>query len=179
MARVSALTHAKAQPESRKIWDAQVKAHGRMTNMKRTLAHSPLALRVLMEWYPLRDAVVPFLGERATTLFAHAISTQSDCLICSTFFRRILIDAGENPDQLKLDEKESLVVKFGRQLVVNANNVSDELTDSLSQKFSEEQIVTLTVFGAMMVATNIFNDAMGVELDDYLEPYRGIPKKEV
>ncbi len=49
-----------------------------------------------MEWYPLRDEVAGFLGDRATTLFAHAISTQSDCLICSTFFRRILIDVGDS-----------------------------------------------------------------------------------
>ena len=41
-----------------------------------------------MTWYPLRDTVQPFLGERLTTLFAHAISSETDCLICSTFFRR-------------------------------------------------------------------------------------------
>ena len=27
-------------------------------------------------------------------------------------------------------------------------------------------------FGAIMVATNVFNDALGVPLDDYLQPYR-------
>ena len=75
-----------------------VAAHGRATNMKRTLARSPVALRSLMTWYDLRDEVVAFLGERATLLFAHAISTGTDCLICSTFFRRLLIDAGDNPD---------------------------------------------------------------------------------
>ena len=30
----------------------------------------------------------------------------------------------------------------------------------------------LTAFGAIMVATNVFNDALGVPLDGYLEPYR-------
>ena len=70
----------------------------RITNMKRTLLHSVPAFDALMTWYPLRDAVQPFLGERLTTLFAHAISAETDCLICSTFFRRLLIEAGENPD---------------------------------------------------------------------------------
>ena len=59
-----------------------------MTNMKWTLAHAPAALDALLEWYPLHDQVVPFLGERRTNLFCHAISTETDCLICSTFFRR-------------------------------------------------------------------------------------------
>jgi hypothetical protein len=31
------------------------------------------------------DTVRPFLGERLTYLFAHAVSTETDCLICSTF----------------------------------------------------------------------------------------------
>jgi hypothetical protein len=32
--------------------------------------------------------------------------------------------------------------------------------------------VLLTAFGAIMVATNVVNDALGVPLDGYLEPYR-------
>ena len=32
--------------------------------------------------------------------------------------------------------------------------------------------MALTAFGAMMVATNVFNNALEVELDGYLEPYR-------
>ena len=30
--------------------------------MKRTLAHSPVAFQALMQWYPLRDAVQPFVA---------------------------------------------------------------------------------------------------------------------
>ena len=66
--------------------------------MKWTLAQSPTALTALLQWYPLYDEVVAFIGERRATLFSHAISAQNDCLICSTFFRRILIDWGEDPD---------------------------------------------------------------------------------
>ena len=82
--------------------------------MKRTLLNSLPAFQALMEWYPLRDTVQPFLGARLTVLFAHAISAETDCLICSTFFRRILIEDGEDPDRLELDEREAAVVEFGR-----------------------------------------------------------------
>ena len=34
------------------------------------------------------------------------------------------------------------------------------------------QIVALTAFAAMMIATNIFNNALEVELDEYLFAYR-------
>lgn len=172
MPRIKALDYEEAGPESQKEYERQIKAHGRMTNMKRTLAHSYPALRALMEWYPLRDEVVPFLGERATDLFTHAISAQTDCLICSTFFRRILIDKGENPDRLEMDEKEQTIVEFGRQLAVDSNQVSDELYSRLENYFTPEQLVVLTAFGALMLATNVFNNALQVDLDEYLIPYR-------
>jgi alkylhydroperoxidase family enzyme len=124
-----------------------------------------------MEWYPLRDTVQPFLGERLTTILAHAISADTDCLICSTFFRRILIDSGENPDELSLNEREQLVVDFGRCLAEPLSRVPDDLYARLSAEFTDEQIVALTAFGAMMVATNIVNNALDIPLDEYLEPY--------
>ena len=102
MPRIPPLDNDAAPPEARVAAEAHVRNHARMTNMKRTLLHSLPAFRALMEWYPLRDTIQPFLGERLTTLFAHAISAETDCLICSTFFRRMLIQTGDNPDRLKL-----------------------------------------------------------------------------
>jgi alkylhydroperoxidase family enzyme len=172
MARIRPLNLDEADPAARAELEHHAAAFGRVTNMKRTLAHSPVALHALMQWYPLRDAVVAFLGERLTLLFAHAVSTQTDCLICSTFFRRLLIEAGEKPDALNLDERERVVVEFGRQLARDANGVGEELYGRLAPYFSAAQIVTLTTFGALMIATNVFNNALRVDLDEYLGPYR-------
>jgi alkylhydroperoxidase family enzyme len=116
--------------------------------------------------------VLPVLGSRATTLFVHAISSQTDCLICSTFFRRWLMEKGEDPDALALDEREQALVDYGRQLAVDANGVSDQLYARLAGWLKPEDIVTITAFGGLMVATNIFNNALRVDLDDYLQPYR-------
>src|SRR5580658_4318773 len=146
MARIPALRDEELPEESRAVLERHAAERGSVTNMKRTLAHSPVALRVLLEWYALREEVMPFLGERLTNLFAHAISSQTDCLICSTFFRRILIDAGQNPDALVLDTREQVVVDFGRQLARDPNAVSDELFAQLSVYFKPDQIVSLTAF---------------------------------
>ena len=172
MARIQPLALETAPPASRAELERQIAAHGRVTNMKCTLAHAPAALAALMQWYDLHDVVRAFLGPRGTTLFVHAISTQTDCLICSTFFRRWLIESGEDPDALVLDEREAALVAYGRQLVVDANRVSDELYGRLASWLSAEQIVALTAFGGLMIATNVFNNALGVELDDYLQPFR-------
>jgi alkylhydroperoxidase family enzyme len=174
MARIVPLQDSdlEIKPESRAAMDEIRAAHGRVTNMKRTLARSPVALRALMTWYDLRDEVLPFLGDRLMTLFAHAISAGTDCLVCSTFFRRLLSDAGEDPDRLRLDEWEQTVVAFGRQLAVEPHDVSEELYERLAARLSPEQIVALTAFGGLMVATNLFNNALRVDLDEYLYAYR-------
>ena len=172
MSRIVPLEVEEAEPEARAELERQLAAHGRVTNMKRTLAHSPVALHALMTWYPLRDRVAAFLGERATTLFAHAISSGADCLICSTFFRRIMVESGEDPDALALDEREQAVVDYGVQLVRDAGAVSDALYARLEAFLLPPQIVDLTAFGALMIATNVVNNALLVDLDGYLEPYR-------
>jgi alkylhydroperoxidase family enzyme len=167
--RIEAVDHNEATAVQRTALDSII---GRVTNMKRTLARSPVALNALLQWYPLHDAVVPFLGERGASIFCHAISTQSACLICSTYFRRELIDAGYDPDHLVLDPREQTLAEYGRQLVVDANGVGNNLYAQLSTFFTDDQIVDLTAFGALMIATNVFNDALRVDLDKDLEPYR-------
>ncbi len=178
MARIEPIDQTQAEGERREALDGVVAAHGRATNMKRTLARSPVALRSLMTWYDLRDEVARFLGDRATVLFAHAISTATECLICSTFFRRQLIDAGDDPDDLQLDDREALVVEFGRQLARDPHGVADDLFGRLSRDFLADQIVALTAFGGLMVATNLFNNALRVDLDEYLWAYRNAQGRE-
>jgi alkylhydroperoxidase family enzyme len=159
-------------PAAQEELDRQLAAHGRVTQMKRTLAHSPRALIALMEWYPLRDEVAAFLGERLTTLFAHAVSTETDCLICSTFFRRVLIEAGEDPDSLRLDAREQAIVDYGLALTRDCAFVPEATYAAAARHLTPAQMVALTAFGGMMIATNVFNNAMGVDLDDYLQTYR-------
>ncbi len=171
MARIPPLEYEDAPTDARAAHDEHQHV-GRITNMKRTLLRSVPAFHALMEWYPLRDTVRPFLGERLTHLFAHAVSAEADCLICSTFFRRLLIESGEDPDALVLSDTDRTVVAFGRQLGRDAHGVSNELYAALARLYSPEQIVALTAFGAIMLATNVFNNALRVDLDGYLEPYR-------
>lgn len=171
MARIPPAT-GELDPLAQAEVDRQMAAHGRITNMKRTLAHSGAALVALMTWYPLRDTVAEFLGDRATTLFAHAVSTETECLICSTFFRRILKDAGEDPDALVLDARERVIVNYGLALARNNSYVPDATYASVAAILNPREIVALTAFGGMMIATNVFNNALDVDLDDYLHTYK-------
>lgn len=62
-------------------------------------------------------------------------------------------------------------MRYGRQLAKDAQGVDDELYARLTERFTDAEIVLLTASGAMMVATNVLNKALRVDLDVYLLPY--------
>src|SRR3954453_2317362 len=123
MARITPVDESSAPPASQDIAAAHVATGSRMTNMKWTLAHSPVALDALLTWYPLHDQVEPFLGQRRTWLFCHAISPAGAWLVGSTFFRRLIIAAAEDPGELALDEFDELIMDFGRRLGTDPHSV--------------------------------------------------------
>jgi alkylhydroperoxidase family enzyme len=130
-----------------------------------------VSLNALLQWYPLRDAVKAFLGERGITLFCHAISTGNACPLCSTYFRRELIDAGEDPASLVITEPLAAVVDYGAALASDPNGIDDALWARLTAAFDGTQLVDLTTFGTLMIATNVFNNALGIDLDASLLAY--------
>ena len=158
-------------PEMQEAAAAHVATGARMTNMKRTLAYDRVAFDALMTWYPLFDKISEFLGRRRAELLSHAISVQKDCLVCSTYFRRHLIERGDDPDNLALDDEDELMIEFGRQFADDPHLIDDELYGRLNARYDDRQIVLLMAFSALMVATNAFNDALQVPLDAVLEGY--------
>jgi alkylhydroperoxidase family enzyme len=171
MARIPPVDEAAATANVRAMAEAHIAAGFDMSNMKWTLAHSPVAFGAVLDFYTVHAAVGQLVGPRRAWLFCHAISVQSECLNCSTLFRRLLIEAGDDPDTLVLDELDELIVRFGRQLAADAHGVDDALYGRLAERFTNEEIVLLTSSGAMMVATNVLNKALRVDLDVHLLPY--------
>ena len=145
--------------EVKREYEDQIAKHGRITNMKRTLLHNVPAFKAYMEWYTLYDQLVPVIGDRAISLFSHAISEGNECLICSIFFRKILIDSGDDPDNPHLSDTEKLLVDFGGAICKDPHNIPDE-------------IVLLIAFAGIMYATNLFNTVAKVPLDEVLYKYR-------
>jgi hypothetical protein len=161
--------------------DAAFKQHvsnynSRITNMKATLGHSPLAFEVYMQWYPLYDEVKKILGERLAYLYAYSISYASDCPLCSAYFRKIIIDAGEKPEQLELSSQEKKVLDFGSAIAKNQGNIADCVYRDMAEKYTKEEMVLLIAFAGQMIATNIFNNVIETEIDEYLANYLPVTK---
>ena len=151
----------------------QVESHGgRITNMKRTLLGHVPSFRAYMEWYTLKDELVPFIGERAFSLFCWAISEENDCLVCSVFFRKILIDSGEDLEDPQLSATERLLMDWGRAIASAPNAIPDEMYRRLERTFSPKLRIMLVAFAGQMVATNLVNTVGRVPLDEVLYDYR-------
>lgn len=176
MGRIPLIQYESASPELQAEYNKVVAKHGAVSNMKATLLHSPAALKAVLEWYTLYDKVKPVLGERRTILFCDAISRENACTLCATYMNRAILKGGEDPRDLKLDEKDQDVIAFGRQLAADPNRVKDALFQSLQAFLTPAQIVELTVFGALMIVNNIFNSALQVDLDEALDAYQIQPE---
>jgi hypothetical protein len=160
-------------PDARAARDRQLELHGgRITNMKATLLSHVPSFDAYMEWYPLRDALVPFIGERAVSLFSYAISDENDCLVCSVFFRKILIDSGEDPENPSVTDAEQLLIDFGRSIANSPGAIEPEFYARLEATFSPQLRVLLVAFAGQMVATNLFVTVGKIPLDQELYDYR-------
>jgi hypothetical protein len=173
MPRIDPLPETAASEDLKAAWAQHIADYpgSRITNMKATLSHSPLAFDVYMQWYPLYHEVIGIVGNRSAYLFAHAISEASNCPLCTTFFRKIIIEHGEQPEDLNLTNDEQHLLNFGAAIAQNRGEVSDELYAPIKQRFIQTEIVVLIAFAGQMVATNLFNNVLQVNIDEYLYPY--------
>jgi len=149
--------------------------NARITNMKATLAHSLTAFQVYMQWYPLYREVQQIIGERMSYLFAHAISVSANCPLCTMYFRKVIIDAGETPEHLEVNPEEQHLLDFGAAIAANMGIIDDEVFYPLSKRYSESEMVILIAFAGQMIATNIFNNVIETKIDDYLQDYLPTP----
>ena len=181
MPRITPLPPGEAPPNVQTAFDKHVAEYtgSRITNMKATLGRSLLSFQVYMQWYPLYEQVKQILSNRLAYLFAHAVSEGSNCPVCTTFFRRIIINNGEQPEALQVTDHEQLLLDFGSEIARNKGEVTDALFERISQSFTDEQIVLLVAFAGQMIATNVFNNVLNVDVDEYLYPYLPLTRQGV
>jgi len=178
MARIPPVREHELQPSVRIAFDRHVKEfNARITNMKATLGHSLLAFEVYMQWYPLYEEVEKILGKRLAYLYAYSISKASDCPLCSTYFRKIIIDSGEKPESLDLTPSQKDMLDFGSAVARCQGNINDHLFDTIASQYSKTDMVILIAFAGQMIATNIFSNVIETDIDEYLSEYLPSPKQ--
>ena len=86
MARVKFIESVdEAQGKAKEAYDKLVTT-GKITNMKRALLQDYATFDAFMGWYTSWARLVDIIGQRAATVYAHAVSTTNSCQLCSLFF---------------------------------------------------------------------------------------------
>ena len=117
-----------------------------------------------LESYKLDRELQKIVGKRAADFYEYAISLQNDCLVCSTYFTKLLKKNGiDDFNTFNFTDEERLLIAYARAIADDPKNVSDELFEQLKARYTEEEIVVITTMGVFMIANNYFNDILQVQ----------------
>ena len=165
MPRISLIDLETASEEVKKVVADHVADGYRITNEKLTLLHHVPSFNALeLESYKLDRELQKIVGKRAADFYEYAISLQNDCLVCSTYFTKLLKKNGiDDFNTFNFTDEERLLKAYARAIADDPKNVSDELFEQLKARYTEEEIVVITTMGVFMIANNYFNDILQVQ----------------
>jgi uncharacterized peroxidase-related enzyme len=145
-------------------------------NQVRALAHNPALLKALFGVYEA-FAADPSIDRKLTELGILVVSRVNACQYCVQHHAPLAHGAGLKTAQLQAvqddrwsdpklwSEEEWLVVRYAQALAEVPQRVDDKLFAELKTRFSERQIVDLTMRLALCAAWNKFNDALGLDTE--------------
>ncbi len=145
-------------------------------NQVRALAHNPALLRALFGVYEA-FAAEPSIDRKLTELGILVVSRVNACQYCVQHHAPLAHGAGLKTAQLQAlqddawsdrtlwSDEEWLVVRYAQALAEVPQRVDDKLSVELKTRFSERQIVDLTMRLALCAAWNKFNDALGLDTE--------------
>ena len=81
------------------------------------------------------------------------------------FFRKILIDSGENVDDPQVTEAEQLLMDWGRVIARAPGEVPEEMYARLEESFNPKLRLILVAFAAQTIAATVFTSVGRVSLD--------------
>ena len=125
MSYISKINPETAGEKEKKVIEEHLAQGYKLTNEKLTLLHNAEAFNAIeASSYALDRELQRLIGKRAGDFFEYAISEENDCLVCSTYFRKLLKENGIDFDTFEFTDKENLLISFGRALARDPKNVS-------------------------------------------------------
>ncbi|MBQ2461153.1 MAG: hypothetical protein II504_01815, partial [Clostridia bacterium] len=95
MPRIAPVNLTDLPPEAQAAVDEHLRQGYRLTNEKLILLHNATAFEALeAQSYAVDRELQRLVGKRAADLFEYAISVQNDCIVCTTYFGKLLRNMG-------------------------------------------------------------------------------------
>lgn len=172
MARVRDIAPAELPAEARAVYERFVAGYGPFRNQVAVFAHSPPAVTHLMGLLlELRQSGT--VRRRHLELAIVAVSKLNECHYCVAHHKPMLMVEGlsdtgvdrvlDYRDHPEFDDIDRLVVEYTIAVTNNPQRIGDALFARLRARFSEAQIVELTLRIALCGFFNRFNDALQID----------------
>ncbi len=173
---ISLVTEENSSEEALQIRKSHMAKGYRMTNMKETMLHSPISFKVLEDGaYAVKEELKKHIPARAVVFLSYFISTGNQCLVCGNYFKKLIADMGiTDLENFAFTEEERDLLEFATAVAVDPNNIPDDTYEKLQARYDEETLVLIVSASVLTLANNYWNNIVGVELDDYLAPYRDL-----
>ena len=172
MARVRDIGPAELPAEAREVYERFVAGYGPFREQAAVLAHCPPAVTHLMGLL-LELRASGTLRRRYLELAIVAVSKLNECHYCVAHHKPMLMvealsSAGvdrvlDYQDHPEFDDVDRLVVEYTIAVTNEPQRIRDALFERLRARFSEAEIVELTLRIALCGFFNRFNDALQID----------------
>ena len=164
MSRIQKINPETAPEEVQKTIREHLAKGYRLTNEKLTLLYSiPCFQAIEAGSYAVDEELASIVGKRAADIYEYAISAANDCIVCTTYFKKLLDSEGIDLHHFEFTKDEELLVEFARALANDPRHIPADLKDRMQARYNDREFVVITSMGIMMLANNYFNDIMEVE----------------
>lgn len=177
MARIPYVTDANTSARMARLFDAQRRLGGRVTNFHRLLAHVPW----IFHWYvPFQAALTKteesLVGRRTRHLVQIRTSMVNACAYCTSHTSDVGRRDGVTDEELEglrgdassissFSSAEQAAIAWATAVARNEARRDMQTFERLREHFSDEQIVELTVLAAARTMVNLIQEALWTDLE--------------
>ena len=174
MPRVREIEIEEVPEDTRPIYRRFATEYGPFLNQVKIFAHRPPALRHIMGLL-LELAEEAILPKRYLEIALVTVSKLNACTYCVAHHAPRMVEQGLPPESAEnilaetvpgFDTVDMLVRDFAMQVTEQPGRMRDAMFSALSEHFSEEQIVELTLRSALCGFFNRFNDVLNIGIED-------------
>ena len=171
MSRIEMIDPNTAQGKAKELLAAVKTKLGRVPNILKTMAHSPVALQAYLG---LSGAFAEAkLSPKIREQIGLAVGEDNQCGYCVAAHSAIGKLAGLTPEEIEAgrragsrDPKTDAILKFAKKLSANRGNISDpELAEVRKAGCSEEEILEIVTAVALNLFTNYVNHVADTTID--------------
>ena len=174
MARVRDVEIHEVPADLRPVYRRYAESYGPFLNQVKVFAHRAPALRHVMGML-LELAEEAVLPKRYLEIALVAVSKVNECAYCVAHHAPRLVEQGLDPASVAaildprppgFDEVDTLVRDYAVAVTEDPRRMPAAMLERLKSRFSEEQVVELTLRITLCGFFNRFNEALGIEMEE-------------